>query len=543
MVTYAFQDHSLWQLFSAVVNQHDLHIEKSREMTATWNLLMCFLWFAQFHSGMSFRVVSRTKDLVDSTEDPDCLFAKFDFMIEHQPEWIINESLFNRTEMHYHFYETGSGIEGNSTTGDVARGGRATAIGLDEFAFVPDGYAMLRATRATTNCRLYNSTPNGTGNAFYDLKKAKIKKIRLHWTQHPDKRRGLYRSEDGELKILDNEFRGVVRDSQGNGYIFPDNYPFRLDGKLRSPWYDCECDRAAHPMEIAQEIDIDYLGSNYQFFDSKVIERIQAEDVRDPVVCGELEFDFETKQPIRFVDFPDGRIKLWINLTPEGNFPPIINTILGGDVAAGTGASNSALSGVNEMTGEKLLEFAAHDMLAEDFADYATAIARWLNNAFLIWDASGPHGRIFGSRVVENHYNNIYWKTAINKITRKPSDIPGFFMNPGDKADAFGKYRRALKDRTFVQRSYEANKECLFYVQVAGTQTVEHSSAMTSQDPTGARASHGDRAVADVVANFALQEFSKKYLVSQEPEFAENTFAGRRRAWEQKQNRDDDWMD
>jgi hypothetical protein len=259
-------------------------------------------------------------------------------------------------------------------------------------------------------------------------------------------------------------------------------------------------------------------------------------------VCGELEFDYETKRPIRFVPFADGRIQLWLNLTPEGDFPPLTQTILGGDVSAGTGASNSALSGIDELTGEKILEFATADMLAEDFADYSTAIARWLNNAFLIWDASGPHGRIFGSRVMENNYNNIFWKRQLNKITRKPTDIPGFFMNPGDKADAFGKYRRALKEGAFVQRSYEANKECLYYVQVAGSQTVEHTSAQTSQDPTGARASHGDRCVADVVANFALNDIAKKTSLRQQPEYAESSFAGRRRAWEQKQSdQNEDW--
>ena len=542
MVTYPFQDRALWDMFNATMVQIDLRIEKSREMSATWNLIMVELWLAQFHRGISCRLASRNADLVDNTEDPDALFSKLDFIIEHQPPWIINENQFNRTYMHYYFYETESGIDGNTTTSDLARGGRATIIGFDEFGFVPDGYAMLRASRASTNCRIFNSTANGTGNAFYDLKKAKIKQVRLYWPDHPEKRKGLYRSEDGKLVIIDKEFKGEVVNSEGKKFQFPDNYPFRLDGELRSPFYDRECDRAAHPMEIAQELDIDYLGSDYQFFDAKVIDRIQMENVRDPVIRGELEFDYDTARPVSFVPFPDGRIKLWINLTPEGKFPEHIKAILGADVSAGTGASNSVSSGVDRETGEKFLEFATPDMFAEDFANYSVAITKWLNEAFLIWDASGPHGRIFSGRVMDLNYTHIYWKTALNRITRKPTDMPGYFLNPGDKAEAFGKYRKALKDGTFIQRSYEANKECLFYIQVVGGRAIEHTSASNSQDPTGARESHGDRCVADVMANYGLYVFRNENIVDTAPPMSEYCFAARRKRYENRmREREEVW--
>jgi hypothetical protein len=543
MITYEFQDNAIWKTICCIVNQLDLHIEKSREMTATWNLLMVYLWFAQFHKGMSFRVCSRNADLVDSTEDPDALFNKIDFMLQNQPDWIINQSQYNRTNMHIFFYETESGIDGSSTTSDVSRGGRTTSIGLDEFAFAPESYAMLRACRASSNCRIYNSTPNGTGNAFYDLKKAKIQHIRLHWSEHPEKRKGMYRSIDGELRIIDDEFKGKVVDSEGTSYNFPFDYPFRLDGKLRSPWYDRECDRAAHPMEIAQELDIDYLGSSYQFFVPSVIDRIQAEDVREPLVCGELEFDPITANPIKFVPFPDGRIRLWINLSPEGNFPEKLECVLGGDVSAGTGASNSALSGVNKETGEKVLEFAEPTISPEDFGIYSVAIAKWMNEAFMIWDASGPMGRIFGNRVMDLKYTYVYWKTALNRINRKPSETPGFFMNPGDKAESFGRYRRALKESTFIQRSYEANHECLFYIQVVGGKAIEHVNAINNQDPTGARDNHGDRCIADVLANYALYVMKSNVINPVEPEIPLNCFAARRLAYEAKIRKEEEvWV-
>ena len=539
MVTYDFQDNALWKMFSAVVNQLDLHIEKSREMTATWNLLLVFLWFAQFHPGLTFRLISRNADLVDSREDPDALFAKIDFMLEHQPWWIINESQYNRTSMHLHFHETSSDIDGSATTANVSRGGRCTAIGLDEFAFAPESYAMLRACRASSDCRIYNSTPNGAGNAFFDLKRAKIQHLTLHWSSHPEKRKGLYRTLNGEKQLVDQEFEGVVIDSEGKAFEFPSEYPFRLDGKLRSPFYDRECDRAAHPMEIAQELDIDYLGSDYQFFTRNIIDKIQTEDIRDPVVRGELEYEFHSGKPLRFVPFEDGRLQLWVNLTAEELFPENLECILGGDVSCGTGASNSALSAVDKATGEKIFEFAAPDMLAEDFATFAVAVARWMNLAYLIWDASGPSGRIFSNRVLDLRYHHIYWKTALNRITRKPGESPGYHLNAGDKAEAFGRYRAALKAGTFIQRSYEANKECLQYVQVIGSKAIEHTAAAHSQDPTGARENHGDRCVADVMANYGLYVMQSNKAIFAEPEVPQNCFAARRAAWEAKLRQED----
>jgi len=542
MVTYPFQDDALWKMFMSVLNQLDLHIEKTREMTATWDLLICFVWFWQFHEGLNFRLVSRNADAVDNTEDPDSLFCKIDFILKHQPEWIINEDDYNRTYMHLFHRETKSSIDGSATTGDVGRSGRCTAMGMDEFAFVPNGYAMLRASRDVTNCRIYNSTPNGTGNAFYDLKRSKIQHLRLYWPSHPDKRKGLYRSIDGKVHIIDKEFHEVVQNSEGVNFIFPDNYPFRRDGKLRSPFYDRECDRASHPMEIAQELDIDYLGSDYQFFDARVIETIQAEDIREPLVEGELEFDYDSCNPIRFVESSGGRIKLWCNLTPEGNFPENIRIVQGGDVSAGTGASNSALTFCNQDTGEKLGEFVDPNMLAEDFALYAIALAKWLNNAFMIWDASGPHGRIFGGVVMDKGYLYIYWKANINRITAKPTEIPGFFMNPGDKADAFGKYRKALHDHTFIQRSYEANKETLFFTQVAGGKGIEHTASRSSQDPTGARESHGDRCTADVVTNYGLYHMRENKPEQPKEKEPEHCYKARRRAYEQKlKDEDEGW--
>jgi hypothetical protein len=141
------------------------------------------------------------------------------------------------------------------------------------------------------------------------------------------------------------------------------------------------------------------------------------------------------------------------------------------------------------------------------------------------------------------NYTYIYWKTALNRITRKPSETPGYFLNPGDKAEAFGRYRRALKEGTFVQRSFEANKECLFYIQVVGGKAIEHTTAAHSQDPTGARENHGDRCVADVMANYGLYVLKNNTLTISKPATPAHCFAQRRLDYERKlREREEVWV-
>ena len=80
-------------------------------------------------------------------------------------------------------------------------------------------------------------------------------KIIMDWKKHPERSRGTYTSDKKELEILDKD------------YVFPAGYDFVLDGKIRSPYYDSACKRpGATPQSVAQELDRDYGGSDYQIF-------------------------------------------------------------------------------------------------------------------------------------------------------------------------------------------------------------------------------------------------------------------------------------
>ena len=67
----------------------------------------------------------------------------------------------------------------HDTTSAAGVGGRRTAIFIDEFSRIEEGYALLAGTADTTNCRIFNFTPFGTNNAAYKLSRRQdVRKLR-----------------------------------------------------------------------------------------------------------------------------------------------------------------------------------------------------------------------------------------------------------------------------------------------------------------------------------------------------------------------------
>ena len=503
-ITYDFQDVAIDMV---VHSTGDLYAEKSRDMGASWIFLTVDEWEWQFHDDYSVLLGSRTEDYVDKKGDRKSLMWKVDSIIANQPKWLRPD--YYRIYLHFENLDNGSTIEGESTTGDFARGGRWTKIMLDEFAAVePDGQKVLKATRDATKRRIFNSTHQGSATSFYRIGQTNIPKLIMHWSVHPEKNKGLYYSVDGELVQLDKNYRDTVV-VDGIKYDFPSEYPFILDGKLRSPWYDNECARSEHPMEIAQELDIDPFSSDFQFFDPNMIDEIEKQHVCNPYAEGEVEFDADSYDPIGFVDGVNGPLKLWV-------YPDYLNKIdrnmeigCGCDVSAGTGASNSTLSFVNLRTGEKIAEYANPWVKPEYFAKLAIAYCKYFNDAFLVFDASGPTGRVFSDEIIRVGYRNLYYRRNEEGLNKKVSDKPGVFLNTKERSAILGLYRRSLKDRLFIQRSSLANQECLEYIQKTSEEII-HSSAANSIDPSGAGMSHGDRVIGDALAAKCVQFLGKK---------------------------------
>ena len=471
-ITYDFQNESFGELHDCI-GKRDIVIKKSRDMGASWMLLTVFEYMWHFRPSQSFLLVSRNEDYVDKPGNPKSLFWKIDFIHKYLPGWL--KPRLTRTKLRLTNEDNGSTIDGESTTGDVARGDRRTAIGLDEFAAfdIDAGYRALASTRDATRCRIFNSTPSGTNNAFYDLATSDtISQITLHWTRHPIKAAGQY------------------KDSQG---------------KTRSPWYDEECKRCANPQEIAQELDIDFAGSDYQFFDVIMLDKLMQDTARKPMTIGELKFNAVNASVEGFDQMPKGNLRLWVNPDAQGNLPKDRKYAIGADIAAGTGSSNSVLSVGDCRTGEKVAELVTPNLRPDQLATYAVALGRWFcgseDEATMILEAPGP-GRNFGDRVMELGYRNIWRKKSIDGKVNK---IPGWWPTKDEKRSLYSEYRTALSTNKFINRSIDALRECKEII-FAATGWITHSRSLRTVDPSGARENHGDRPTADALLWLGMQK-------------------------------------
>lgn len=461
-ILYPFQEQAILDMCDSIDNGYDLAMVKSRDMGASWLTTTVFAWYWHFKPMKSLLLVSRKEGLVDSPGNSASLFSKIDFLLRYMPGWLLPN--FTRTKLRLTNDDNGSAITGESTTGDVARGDRKTCIALDEFASVENSEAVLAATADATNARWFVSTPKGTGNSFYDIvHSGRTKVLKFHWSQDPRKNSGLQTDEDG---------------------------------KPTSPWYEREKSRRTHPVEIAQELDLDFGGSDYLYFQPDLIDKLEQES-KVWTKRGTLEFD-EGCTPISFIELGTaGDLRVW------GENHPNQKTyyVVGVDVATGTGSSNSVIS-VATAEGVKVAEFVSPHLRPDQLAKQCVAICKWFaglsdSGAYLAWEANGP-GRVFGDAVRETGYGNFYYRRNEKSVASSTSSVPGWFSTKEEKIALLGQYRKMLTDGTFVNPSREAVRECREYVftQAGG---IVHSRSRSGVDPSGARDNHGDRVIADAL--------------------------------------------
>ena len=153
-----------------------------------------------------------------------------------------------------------------------------------------------------------------------------------------------------------------------------------------------------------------------------------------------------------------------------------------------------------------MAEYVNPSIVPEELARTALVLCRWFKGtegAYLIWEANGP-GEQFGKAIRELGYRHFYYRRDETGIARKQSDTPGWYSNTQLKVVLLGEYREVL-GTTFVNRSIDALQECLKYSYLPGS-GVEHQGAVSTIDPSGARANHGDRVIADALCYKGMKE-------------------------------------
>lgn len=504
-VTWQIQDEHLKEIERAVNKGYDLLTDKSREMGASWNHITALHHQWLFRTDRLFLEISRVERDVDGADNPKCLFVKHDYINRWLPAWMRPPGCLpgesSRTQMHLVNAANNSRIDGESSNKAAGSGDRRHAVLLDEFAKAENAEKIQTALGDVTACRLVNSTPWGPGTAYTKWRKSgKIKVFVMPWWRHPEKGRDRY----------------VVQDESSGKW------------KIRSPWYNVEDERRT-PREMAQEIDMDHVGSGSTFFDAIVIEAYKNMFGRKPRRSVAINFHRQVYQEmipvalrrkqlrlveVRVSSAKTHPIKLWINLI-NGRPDQSKTYIFGIDISKGQGASNSVISVLCAETREKVAEFADANTPPYELAWIGAAMGLWFGGRkglpLHIWEANGDPGITYGRVLVHDlEYPNIY----VDKITgvispkRGKKKRYGWHSSREKKGELLGMYDKALAMGGIINHSIPALEEAVDYIQF-GDGSI--GPACLSEESTAARLTHGDRVIGDALTLLGLEDAPKGF--------------------------------
>jgi hypothetical protein len=514
-ITWKIQDQHMLDIQRAIREGFDLLTDKTRDMGASWNHIAVIHHEWMFSPNFLALEMSRVETDVDGADNPRCLFVKHDYINKWLPEWMLPK--IERTRMHIVNLDNGNRIDGESSNKAAGSGDRRHAVLLDEFAKMENSEKIKAATADVTPCRLVNSTPWGPGTTFSKWRMSgQIKTFVLPWYEHPEKGRNRY----------------VVQDETTGKWA------------IRSPWYDEEAKKRS-PQEMAQEIDMDHIGSGDTFFEAHVIEEHRRLFARPPVSFRTIDF----KKNVTTDAIPGlllrnqregleikgkGPLRIWARLI-GGRLDQSKTYILGIDISKGQGASNSIISIYCKETGEKVAEWADANTPPYDFARIACAVAMWVGGSgnggrpLMIWEQNGP-GWDFGREVVKKYqYPFFFVDKAEGTLDEKRSKRYGWHSNEAKKETLLGNLRRAYALGGFINHSAEALDEAILYIRypdggLGPSALVEESSS--------ARKTHGDRVIADALALWGIGDVPK--AKNKAPTAPHRSFGARMAAWKKE---------
>lgn len=481
-----------------------LTLKKSRAQGGTFLYIAVTIWKAVTNDEFTVGLVTRNESLVDSKVDDSAVMFKVAAMLDDLPIWMLQGGYERSLSDHVIKLPNGSGWSGYAATGDVARGGRTTMFcfdepGSEEFVAGNKDYKVMSSVGSVANCIFLVSTFGTDSGVFYESAMDPDNKrvYTLDWKDNPDHSKLSYIQKDGIVKAIRPEDQQAVEEYIVSHYRELKSIARRghkIEGKVRSPWYDSHCLLpGATPRYIARELDMDARGATGKVFSSDLLDRIKKENGKPPLWRGVPVFDEETMELKGLLPRDDGPLLLWFKPGID-NSPPLGPFTIACDIASGgTGAtsSNSVASGIDNRTGEQVLEYVIKGLEPRPFARRVVGLSKWMRNALLGWEDSGVSGG-FAKEVMEVlYYGNVFFRDVTQLGSQKKSRKPGFPCRDADKADMFELCALAMESGRYIPRSDEMLREFAEYEWDNGK--IVHA---PTKNRGAADKNHGDRAIA-----------------------------------------------
>jgi hypothetical protein len=485
----------------------DVLVDKARAQGGTFGYLWVDLRRWLRDTMFSAGYVTRNADLVDSKTDSDTVLWKMKFALDMLPFWMRPVYERNLSQHTFENLENGSLLKGYSAGQDVAAGGRATVFTMDEAGakdFVSGGkdYSVMESLHDVTNYLRLVSARYIDSGVFHEACEAGGTEggwhLVLDWKDHPVHSKHSYVVLDNVPKAVKPEDAEAVAEyhkSKPNLRELLEKKGFKYEGVIRSPWYDMRCLRkTARPQLIASQLDRNPKGAVGKVFEHYLLDRMKKVSAKHPVWRGTPVFDTETWEVKGLIPREDGPLTLWFRPGIDDS-PPLGPFTVGCDIASGgisEFASNSVASGLDDKTGEQVMEYVIKGLEPRPFARMVVGLCMWLRKAKLGWEDSGVSGGFENEVMAVLHYGNIFFRNVMQKGTQKKSRKPGWKCQPDDvKADMFTQFELAMEKGLYVPRSSEMLVECGEYEWDSGK--IVHA---PSKNKGAVNKNHGDRAIA-----------------------------------------------
>lgn len=482
----------------AIACGDDINFEKSRDMGASWLLLMFADYLFLFHEAENIGCVSRKESLVDRAGDMDTLFEKIRYINRMCPSWLLPP--IHDTFMSLQNLELDSSIAGESTNANVGRGGRKTLYIVDEAAAIGRAEDVEASLSQNAACMIWVSTPQGPSTQFHKrIIEKRGRHIQLPWYRHPEKAQGAYQTIDDTGNV-----------------------------KWTSPWYEKQKEKYSNKT-VAQEIDMDHGQSGDTFFDATELEIHRQDHEQEPIARGKVIWvdSYTENQQIELMQQMDDTAMAWVPDSKAGNLRlwcPLINGrppqdrwsyIFGIDISNGSGASNSVITVAAAEIGQVVAKWWSAFVSPEHLAMKAAQLGVWFGGlrgpAFMVWENNGPGG-IFGRKVVQViNYPRYYRQRLEGQVNEKRTKRWGWHSTNEKKEIMLGMYRDALAKGNFINPCKESLDEAQDYIY---DDTGSLIPSALREEKSGGKSLHGDHVIADGLAYLGTEEAPRRRMTN-----------------------------
>jgi hypothetical protein len=392
-------------------------------------------WIICFHRAKEIIVVANKQ------ENAQGFIRKIKTFIKKTPVWMVpalesdNKKSIELTN--------GSKVTAQATTGDAGRSESLSLLVIDEAAMidthkVDDLWAASYPTLSLGGSAIIISTPKGVGNWYHKqwlgARNAESDFVPLvaHWTDHPvyggeavwNCTKCGHKQNHGRINPLKI---AISCEQCGENSLFP-----------TSPWYEEQKKQLGDPRKVAQELDMDFLGSGDQVIAEEYIKQAER----------------NCRVPIRVGGWDNN---LWIWKEPQ----PGHEYLIASDVARGDGTDFSSSHVIDMFEREQVAEYKGK-LPPDMFAKFLTELGYEYNSALLLTEANSV-GYATCLKILDLEYPNIYYsmkgfhgrdRAKLEKAYRnKESMVPGFQTTLTTRPLVIAQLEQEVRTNTLTIRS------------------------------------------------------------------------------------------